>query len=172
MSRRGFTLMEMVLVMALIVIAGSLAAPWIDSMWHPNQVSAAIDAVRVTWEQTRARAMEEGRPYRYSIVEGGSKFQIRADDADTNPVGEGYKIDGELPEPCFFVSGGTGIIDPATTATQGDGFVSKIVFLPDGTAREDVELSFGRPGLPRVTLRLRALTGSVSQVNPQKDGPK
>ena len=171
MPRQGFTLLEMILVMLLIVAAASLAVPLFDSLMNPNQVSAATDAVRVTLEQTRARAMEEGRPYRYSIVEGGGKFRIEPDDADTNPE-PGFPIDGQLPEPCFFVGPGTGVIDPGATAADG-ALKSMVVFLPDGTTREDSEVSFGRPGLMRVTLQVRALTGSVNMVNAQaKDGSR
>lgn len=163
MRRSGFTLMEMILVMLLIVAAASLAAPLVDSLMHPNQVAAALDTVRTHWEQTRARAMEEGRPYRFSIVEGGDAFRIEPDDADANDE-KGFVIDGRLPESCLFVSGGTGIIDASATPSQGDPSTPIAVFLPDGTARDDAELTFGRPGLERVTLKLRAITGAVNQV--------
>jgi prepilin-type N-terminal cleavage/methylation domain-containing protein len=168
MPRSGFTLMEMVLVVMIIAIAAGIAVPVVESLLHPNQVAASIDTVRTNWEQTRARAMEEGRPYRFSIAEGGNTFRIEPDDADTN-LDAGYTIEGELPESCLFVDGGTGIIDASAKAVASGGWKSVVVFLPDGTAREDVELSFGRPGLARVTLRLRALTGSVSQVMQTKD---
>jgi hypothetical protein len=37
-----------------------------------------------------------------------------------------------------------------------------VVFLPDGTAREDAEIVFQVPGARSATLSLRALTGIVS----------
>jgi len=167
MPRSGFTLLEMILVMMLIVIAASFAAPMMDSLLHPNQVGAAIDAVRTSFEQTRARAMEEGRPFRFSVVEGGDNYKIEPDDTDVNPD-EGFTVTGKLPEPCLFVPNGTGIIDPGTTASQGGALKSVAVFLPDGTARDDVDLSFGRPGLARATLRLRAITGAVNLMSQPK----
>jgi len=166
MPRSGFTLLEMILVMLLIVAAASIAVPLMDSMMHPNQVGAAIDAVRAQLELTRARSMEEGRPFRFSIVDGGAGFQVEADDtegdSDVPPI-----VTGKLPEPCFFVSNGTGIIDASATA-QGGAMKSVAVFLPDGTARDDAELSFGRPGLARATIRLRAITGAVILVTQPK----
>lgn len=165
MARSGFTLLEMILVLFLIVIAASLAAPFVDSMLHPAQVTAAIDTVRANWEQTRARAMEEGRPYRFSIVENGNTFRIEPDDADINDE-VGYVVEDELPESCLFVpKGGSEVIEQSATATgAGGAWKANVVFLPDGTAREDAEISFGRPGIQKVTLRLRALTGTISQV--------
>lgn len=163
MRRSAFTLLEMVLVVLLIALAAGLALPAVDSMLHPNQVSAATDTVRANLEQTRSRAMEEGRPYRFSIVDNGNHFRIEPDETDGN-TDAGYVIEGQLPEACLFVTMGAGIIDDKLTANTGVGpWKAVAVFLPDGTARDDMELSFGRPGLMRVTLKLRALTGSVGK---------
>jgi len=162
MRREGFTLLELMLVMALIAVAAGIAVPVVDSMMHPNQVKASIDAVRANWEQARSRAMEEGRPYRFSVQENGGAFRIEPDDGDINNE-KGFTIDGELPETCLFVDGGSGMIDASVKATSGGAYKTVAVFLPDGTARDDADLSFGRPGMARVTLRLRALTGHVSQ---------
>jgi hypothetical protein len=170
MQRSSFTLFELVLVMFLIVAAASLMVPLIDSMMHPNQVAASIDAVRGGLEQARARAMEEGRPYRFSIVEGGSQFRIEPDDLDTNPE-KGFEIEGKLPEPCFFVSEG-GMIGATATASDGGGWTPVAVFLPGGTGRDDAELRFGRPGLMAATLRLRAFTGAISLVSQAKEGAR
>src|SRR5262245_53593716 len=101
MRRDGFTLFEMVIVVALIAIAVSLSVPFVDSMMNPNQLSAAIDTVRSQcFEQARNRAMEEGRPYKLSIAEGGNAYRVEPDDADTNSD-QGFIIDGQLPEPCL-----------------------------------------------------------------------
>jgi len=166
MSRTGFTLFELIIVLMLIVIGASIGVPMIDSLMNPNQVGAAIDTVRTHFEQTRARAMEEGRPYRFSITEGGDTFQIEPDDADVDSD-PGYVLPGKLPEPCLFVPNGTGIIDPSMTS-QGGSLKAVAVFLPDGTARDDVDVSFGRAGLARATLRLRAITGAVNLVTQPK----
>lgn len=162
-QRTAFTLFEMVVVLLLIVVASSLAMPLVDSMLHPNQLSAATDSVFANWEQSRNRAMEEGRPYRFSIKENGREFKIEPDDADSNPE-KGFTIEGALPETCLFVSNGTGIIEASARPESSGTWKTVAVFLPDGTAREDATLCFGRPGLARVTLKLRAHTGQVSQV--------
>jgi hypothetical protein len=75
-------------------------------------------------------------------------------------------IDGQLPDQCLFVGSGSAgsILDPGMTANKGGTPAPVAVFLPDGTAREDAQICFGRPGLLSVTLKLRALTGAVTQV--------
>ena len=165
MRRSAFTLFELVLVMFIVTVAAGIGIPLVDAMLNPNQLVAATDTVRSKWEATRNRAMEEGRPYRFSIQEGGSKFKIEADDADVNPD-ERITIDGELPEPCLFVSS-PAKIDDSTKPANGGAYKTIAIFLPDGTAREDVELSFGRAGRLPVTLKLRALTGAVTKVVPE-----
>src|SRR5215468_6662828 len=95
--RSGFTLMEMILVMLLLAVAAGISIPVIDSMLHPNQVAACNDAVRGHLELARNRAMEEGRPYRFSIQEQGNQFKFEPDDTDTNGD-KGFVVEGQLPE--------------------------------------------------------------------------
>jgi len=160
--RRGFTLMELVLVMALMVIAASLIAPVVDSMMNPNQVAASVDAVRSIWMEARGRAMEEGRPYRFSVQENSGKFKIEPDDQDEPGAEAGASKEGDLPSPCAFVESGEAIMGNAGGGGGGE-WKSIAIFLPDGTARDDAKVHFGRQGLPTATLKLRALTGTISQ---------
>jgi hypothetical protein len=139
-----------------------------DSLINPNQVSAAVDAVRGQWSDARGRAMEEGRPYRFSVQDGSSHFRLEPDDANAIGATAGLVREGDISDPCIFgqsdgdIAGG----DPNGTSSQtaaSGSWRAVAVFLPDGTARADAALIFGRPGLPTVTLNLRALTGSISQ---------
>lgn len=160
MQRSAFTLMEMILVLVLIAAAAGIVAPWVDSMLHPNQVSAARDMVRGKLEDARARAMEDGVAYRFSVQDGGGKFRIEADDESApNAV-----VEGDLPEPCLFVESVEAFPSAGTTPTSNGVWRSVAVFVPTGESQEDATLVFGRPGLPPVVLRLRALTGTISEV--------
>ena len=168
-NRSGYTLFELTIVMCLIVIALGIVAPVADSLINPNQVSAAVDTVRGQWADVRGRAMEEGRPYRFSVQDGSSHFRVEPDDADAAGAAAGIVREGDLPDPCIFGQSDGDIAsgDPAGTSSQtspSGSWRAVAVFLPDGTARADAALIFGRPGLPSVTLNLRALTGSISQV--------
>jgi prepilin-type N-terminal cleavage/methylation domain-containing protein len=167
-QRAGFTLFELMIVMCLIVIALAITVPLVDSIMNPNQVSAAIDAVRSQWADARGRAMEEGRPYRFSVQDGSSHFRVEPDDADAVGADAGIVREGDIPDPCVFVqsAGDLAGADPNSTSSQtspSGSWRAVAVFLPDGTVRDDATLYFGRPGVPAATLTLRALTGSVSQ---------
>lgn len=158
--RRGFTLMELVLVCFLIALAAGISIPVVDSLLHPNQVAASIDTVRAHLEQARSRAMEEGQAYAFSVDFGGSRFLI----APADETLDGFEIEGRLPDNCLFLQEAAGVIDSQMRPTDSGSTALVVAFQPDGAARDDAEIHFGRPGLPCVTLRVRALTGQVSQV--------
>jgi Tfp pilus assembly protein FimT len=164
----GFTLFELVIVMCLIVIAVAIVAPVADSLINPNNVTAAIDTVRAQWADARGRAMEEGRPYRFSVQDGSCWYQVTPDDANAVGTATGITREGNIPDPCIFgqsdadIAGGNPTGTSSQTTSSGS-WRAVVVFLPDGTARADASLIFGSPGLPSVTLTVRALTGSVSQ---------
>jgi len=132
MGRGGFTLFEMVNVLLIVVVAASLIVPFVDSLMHPSQVTASIDMVRINCERARSRAMEEGRPYRFSIVEGGDALHVEPDDADVNPE-PGLMIDDNLPDGCLFVSNDPGLIAAGATASKGGSGRRRSCFCP--TAR-------------------------------------
>jgi hypothetical protein len=57
-------------------------------------------------------------------------------------------------------------VNPDQKSTQSapapSAYSHPVVFLPDGTAREDVAIAFLVKGARRTTLQLRGLTGSTS----------
>ena len=162
MGRNGFTLLELMLVMMLMVIVLGLSAPVVDSMLNPNLVVVSVDTVRSMWMEGRGRAMEEGRPYKFSIEDNGGKFKLEPDDPDDPTQETGFLREGELPTPCVFVESAEVLKGVSPPQSTGE-WKTVAVFLPDGTTREDVSLTFGRPGVRAATLKLRSLTGAISQ---------
>ena len=152
----------MVIVVVIVAIMAGLAIPVLDSMLNPNQVLASVDTVRSELLQARSWALEQGRPYRFSVTDGGGDFKTEPDDPAVDGDG-GFTREGKLPEPCFFTATIDG--DPPVLGSPGGGsdYRAVVVFLPNGTAREDAAVSFGREGLLPATLRVRALTGAISQ---------
>src|SRR5262245_17091932 len=78
--RGGYTLFELVLVLALLVVAAALAFPLIEPMMAENDITAARDMVRARWAEMRGRAMAEGRAYRFAVTENTGKFRVAPDD--------------------------------------------------------------------------------------------
>src|SRR5262249_53498742 len=80
--RSGYTLFELVLVLAVIVMLAALTYPSLDTMSGGQRLFAASDQVKVGWALAQAHAMEEGRPYRFAIIPGKGNYRIAPDTPD------------------------------------------------------------------------------------------
>jgi prepilin-type N-terminal cleavage/methylation domain-containing protein len=163
--RRGFTLLEVTLVLALIVILGAMAWPSIEVMYGGMRLTAAADQIRARWADARTQAIEEGRPYRFGIQLDG-RFRIAPDtpqewggggldiasDSDTPPL----VIEESLPTGVNFAE------DTGRDSTDSGDWLTVVRFLPEGNADRDVAIVFESPGVHSVVLRVRGLTGTVS----------
>ncbi len=181
MTRRGYTLFEMVVVVALVCLLAGLAVPPIESMYADYKLQAAVDQVSGQWSAIRARAVTEGRPYRFSIQSGGGDFRAApdapefwsggappaADSGDKAPL----VVQDSLPRGIRFATlnvtdssyFGAGAADPEGPSDSSSGaWSTAAVFQPDGTAQQDVEITFRSAESGPITLRLRALTGGMS----------
>jgi prepilin-type N-terminal cleavage/methylation domain-containing protein len=218
--RRGYTLFEVVLVMAIMVIIAALASPLMfEGLYGSTKVSAASDMVRAHWAECRHQAIEHGRPYRFAVVPNTGKFKIEPYDptihqpvpgsqngqngpSGTNgtttvaPDGSPTGPNGTVTNPSAqntvtpFMDSKTPVLD-GTAATgiiiedrlpagvrfgtkdvpvnadgeepDGNDYVTIAVFMPDGTALDDVEIVFAAKGATSVILKLRGLTGTSTQ---------
>src|SRR5207302_1691993 len=68
--RPAFTLLEVVLVLALIVVLAALAYPVFESLQAGPRLAAAADEIRGKLNECRTHAIEERRPYRFAFREG------------------------------------------------------------------------------------------------------
>lgn len=193
MSRRsGFTLMELMLVLALMVVIAAISYPSLDSLYGTFRVTAAADAVRAAWAQARAHAVNEGCPYRFGITSGGASYRVAPDTTDYWPDGTAVLVTSDpslhplvltenLPKGVRFnfskagqdtgpdSVGGTGPASGAGTAatdqaapTDPGSYTRVVTFQPDGTATDDVEIVFQSRGARALTMKLRGLTGTVT----------
>jgi type II secretory pathway pseudopilin PulG len=157
--------MELMLVMAIIVIAGSLTVPAIWTMLSITRQSAAGDQVRAQLAETRARAMDEGRPYRLGYVPGTGIFQIAPEDS---PAWDQIALDTYQDEDVYRDSLPEGIVFAKSEEdiTQGNGspgssWETIAVYLPAGNARDDGFTYFGLQGAVPMRVEVRGLTGAV-----------
>jgi prepilin-type N-terminal cleavage/methylation domain-containing protein len=75
-SKRGFTLIELMLVLVLLVIAGSLALPAITGAFASVRLRRAGDAVLAHWAQARARAIETGVAYQFTFTPESGDYRL------------------------------------------------------------------------------------------------
>jgi prepilin-type N-terminal cleavage/methylation domain-containing protein len=77
-DRRGFTIMELLLVMTVLVMVGALSAPSFVG-WAENQrLRKSGDIIRTAWARARIKAMKTGETivFRYEI--GGNRYRMEA----------------------------------------------------------------------------------------------
>jgi prepilin-type N-terminal cleavage/methylation domain-containing protein len=169
MRRSGFTLMEVLLVLVVMVIVGAISIPIIQTTMEEARISASGDLVRGRLAETRARAMEDGRPWRFGFMTHSGIYQIAPEDADcwTDPTMEPDEradlIRDTLPKDVVFALTHQDIFDSDSPGGAGGGnWELGAVFMPDGTARDDAIIYFGKPGRGPMRANLRGLTGNVN----------
>jgi Tfp pilus assembly protein FimT len=179
-TRRAVSLFELLLVVAIVAFMAVLAVPAMDLFMPDTKVKGSIDQVRAAWADARARAIEEGRPYRFAIVPDTGYYRIAPDSPEYwggggTPKGECLIHQDTLPGGVRFQVDGSGSgadtsdvpwVEPdqksAPAGPDASSYSNPVVFLPDGTARNDVSIAFVVKGARRTTLQLRGLTGSTS----------
>jgi prepilin-type N-terminal cleavage/methylation domain-containing protein len=183
--RRAFTLFELIVVLAILVTVAALSYPTIESMQAHYRVQASSDMLRSAWSDARTRAMEEGRAYRFAVVFDKGNFRVAPDSAefwggDVSPgdsANPPLLLASALPKGVRFRKQDSNRLDSdAETASPADAvapsqYTPLAVFMPDGTAREDVAVFLEMSGARPLLVKLRAMTGGVS-VRPADGGAK
>ena len=185
--RRGVTLMEVLLVLAVLVMITSLAWPTLNRAFETQRLRKAADLVRAAWGRARVKALSTGRIHIFQYTVGGDRYAIQqrttgevtvdaaADDLPTGFADASYENptpfgqERQLPEGVTFVGSQT-VSDTraAMVAAEANqfrsveqGWSNPIFFYPDGTtstARLVLKNQRGRT----IELALRGLTGVVT----------
>jgi type II secretory pathway pseudopilin PulG len=172
LPRSGITLLELLVVLALLIILASVVLPSVTALWGNTRQKAAADTIRARLADARGRAMEHGVPFRLAVNSDGTRLRLGPDvpefaslPADDPPSGSSKvsedrleKVTAEvLPDP-----------DAPPPAADPGGWVTAVTFLPDGTAREDTVVIAVREGdFPPIHVRVRGVTGSVRVIQTQ-----
>lgn len=121
--RGGFTLLELTLVVAILVLLASIALPILGSVLDRQKLRGAAEELRLAWDNARLKAMRTGQTqvFRCELDSGAyTVFPLVLHD-DENNVGEG----------ATFFSGGMAVQTSAsqfgmtTTATDSRQFGEK-----------------------------------------------
>jgi prepilin-type N-terminal cleavage/methylation domain-containing protein len=184
--QRGFTLMEIMIVLFVIILASAIAIPAVIGSLSGQRLKSAAEAMRVAWSRAHVKAMKTGRiqVFRYEI--GGSKFEVQpwvaADDATeaavettpgfgAQPVAQNALDDFQtstLPEGVTFAAGEAKfdsrayeVEDFFTVNSQSDGttWSRPVLFYPDGSASDSYVIVTNEKNLA-YRIQLRGLTGT------------
>ena len=187
MPRRGYTLLEVLLVLAILVVVFAAAVPALLGVLQRQRLQAAAEQVRVEWTRAHVKAMKTGRiqVFRYEL--GGDKYTVQpwmaTDDAiapaQTNSFAPSEeekaspRLDtaGEitLPEGIKFIIGDAQlesrslrieqqILDANRYETE---WSRPILFYPDGSS-SDAFLIVANEKEVGLQVELRGMTGSSS----------
>ena len=126
----GFTLAEMLVVIALIGLLFALVLPALDSITNASKLDAAANSVHSASKLARQYALSHAQPTYLVFHNDRAAYAVFSINTHTNPVtqAEGYFLMPWEPLPAGIVfddtSGGTTNVFVPTTATW-DGAISK-----------------------------------------------
>jgi prepilin-type N-terminal cleavage/methylation domain-containing protein len=168
--RSAMTLLELLLVMSIILALSSIGYLTADALYGNTRSKAAADMLKGAFAEARARAIEDGRDYRFCVKSGEGSFRI-APDADEywdgsstpqTPEGEApiHIEEDDLPKGVTF----------NVNNSSGDSWQTIVVFLANGTCSDDNEISFAEGSDAPVVLRIRSMTGTAITVKKKGQG--
>lgn len=187
LRRDAFTLLEMLLVLALVVTIVTLTMPALATPLNNHRLRSGADQVRAEWAKARTLAMEHGRTYVFRYSPGTDTFSVApwltADDylesdelssLGIDASGESLALDASLaaevetlPENVVFVASETTAdlrAETLVTANPNEAATVQetppIFFYPDGTT-STAKLVLANQQGRFVNLTMRGLTGVV-----------
>ena len=197
---RGLTLLEILLVLALLVIIGAIASPAIGRFVETQQLRDSASLIRGEWARARVQAMKSGRIHVFRYEPSGKHFVVDFwmaqddlleagdDTAVASPAAGEVPWDAEaLPDGVTFAYGQAEAqaleeqiatdVAATTNSATGIGWSPPVLFYSDGTTSSaDVVLMNDRGNAIRITLRGLTGIGTVSdvfslEVQPTGDAP-
>jgi len=156
-SRAGFTLMEIVLVLGIMVAAAAMAIPFYHGTLKRERVRKAAGAIAADWNRTRATAIEKGETQlwmcmladgtfsssRYISSGGATNAEVTSMVAQNTGLSPNSAVSGDgsfgqsLPTGVsigeFMVSEADTIVTMKLVSNSGQSGSATLLFYPDGT---------------------------------------
>lgn len=177
----GMTLMELLLVVAIMVVVAAVAAPTVQQTLANQSLKKSADRVRVAMGQARVKAIKNGEEYAVFISPGGSYFSVapfRTFDQQGALAGQRERElaegrttsfeDDLLPMGILFVAAQSAMDARGADilSTSGSkGALEPIFFYPDGTS-QDAIITLQNQKQATIEVHLRGLTGIAKTVRP------
>jgi len=179
--REGVTLIEIMLVLALLVVIGAVAAPMLEGSLARAKLEQSGELVRAAWTKARLSASESGETRVFRFEQNGARYQILAlgelllpenstlsvDDTPERDVSDLLRLgEARLPDGVVFAKGevsASAQVAALLGETAVTGWSAPILFRPDGTT-SDATLVLANSAQQTIVVTLRGLTG-VSRVS-------
>ena len=166
--RRGFTLIELILVMIVIFTLATIVAPRFSDFFPSYQVRKSTEHLMAWTRKARADAAVTGIRQRVVLDTKTRKFWIEYEARPIKEPGKFVLLSGawgeeQLPEAVTFES-----VEGAESATTGDG-LKYLEFRPDGTSSEATIILTNDSGDTQ-TLRIEGATTKI-YIKPAEQQP-
>lgn len=169
--RPGFTILELLVVLAILILLGAFAVPTIWGTRGNTYQKAGAVQLKACIADARGLALAEGTPYRMAISTDGKRIRVAPDTTDfaSKPVASGRfaaaKAFEVTPENVTYSLVAEGDEDLPASEDQWNTIGT---FLPNGTCREDSTLiEVHEANFPPLRIRLRGVTGTALQLPPE-----
>lgn len=184
----GFTLIEVILVLAVLVAIAAITIPVMTGVYARSQLRNGAEVVRSAWSKARMAAMETGQSYLFRCQLKGGEFQllniselVAAGGQSAGPTNNVVEADGSwrlaydrLPPSVVFAAG-TFAPSPQVTAMfasiANTAWAGPIIFYPDGTCT-DATLLLQNENQNTIRVTLRGVTGTATLGDVGKEAPQ
>src|SRR3954447_2768836 len=175
--KRGVTLVEICLVLALLVVIAAVAIPAMGGAFARASLRGGCDTLRAAWSKARMAAIQKGQSYVFRCEPRGSRFQIVSldqiglpetqeqqptdSDAERAPEDILRLSRMQLPDGVIFAKADIGSSTQLAATggtTDGGPWSTPILFRPDGTTSDASMVLQNEPG-NTIRITLRGLTG-------------
>jgi type II secretory pathway pseudopilin PulG len=181
-ARAAFTLLELVVVLALVVAAAALAVGAFADRGSSQSLRRLAEDFRGLFGHIRLRAMEEGRVYQFAFQPNTGNYQILSptspvDQADAVAPASPPRFNGQFLFGVKQLEDGMIFLADENPPIADYAFVSQLAangwrvsqFHPDG-ASDDVAFAVRTPDAHQIVLRLHGRTGRVVLDGPESVG--
>ena len=183
--RAGFTLIEIMLVLAILVAMGAIAWPSFTRAYESSKLKSAADKLMSVLGKARTQAMTSGQTqvFKFQLNSGAYIVEQLPDDAATldanatsdtsmaptsasSSASSGESPGCKLPEGYVFSNGNrvlddrTAAAESAITSSNFDTSSPPVLFYSDGTSSQ-AELTIANQNGRSITITLRSLTGTA-----------
>ena len=180
---RGFTLVEMLIVLAVLALLSLLSWPAVRGMLGKGELREAAKQVRVALVKARLGAIESGVAQSFRYLPGSERFEVvslpTSLDEEKRPspsrfrqrLSENEPIQGFLPQGVSFEENDPGVaarVSPLPQAGEGPGvrgrddanWSTPIVFFPNGRS-SNARIRLAGPRGLSVEVTLRGTNGAT-----------
>ena len=173
-ARTGYTVLELMAVLAVMVILGAVVIPTFDGFHSNTRQKGAADIIRSRLADARSKAMEQGTWYRLAVHEDKTRIRLAPDGPDF------ASLAADDP-PAFDSKVTEDKLDPATAEIVPDaddprtpdagGWITIATVGPEGTCREDrAVVAVKERDFAPILIRVRGVIGNARVVPPKNGG--